>query len=207
MALRVRNFARRNWPEPWEKAMDMMLVLETAIAAIIGYAVADAMHRSVVMMMTLQLMSRRFREQWNVGEEGVDEEKAKWLIFGVSSVLLLAAFVAGDLVVALLPFFTRVFAWAMSTFGLQVTQLIIVVVVVLGVGAFFFKSNAQISYGSVELLFAWIAGIITARQMRPGTDWSGQLATLIGAVYIVSRGLGNIKEGIIKRNKAKNAKS
>jgi hypothetical protein len=22
MALRVRNFARRNWPEPWEKAGD-----------------------------------------------------------------------------------------------------------------------------------------------------------------------------------------
>jgi hypothetical protein len=140
-----------------------------------------------------------------MGIEGKDqrelsERQIKLMIFGVSSVLIAAVFVVGDVVIALSPFLRHFYVWFMGTFGLKVTQLLMgIVVIVLGVGAFFFKVNAQISYGAVEIMFAWVAGVITAHQIRPGADSSGQMATLIGAIYIVSRGLGNIKEGIKAR--------
>jgi len=67
----------------------------------------------------------------------------------------------------------------------------------------FLKTKHRRIYGVIEVVFAWVAGVIAARQMKPGADWSGQIATMIGAVYIVSRGLENVKEGF--KNKKQKA--
>jgi hypothetical protein len=94
------------------------------------------------------------------------------------------------------------FLWAMRILGVKSLQILIGLGVVLfGYIAFAFKAINQRLYGTVEIAFAGVAGIITARQIRFEADWSGQAAALIGAVYIVSRGLSNVKDGIAKEKK------
>jgi hypothetical protein len=131
--------------------------------------------------------------------------KSRWellkIIFFCLFLLIVAIFFLGDATLMVGPFLARSYLWLMATFGLKATQLVIgVTVVVIGFGAFFFKSRHQTAYGAVEVTFAWVAAIIAARQMKPRADWSGQIATLIGAIYIVSRGLGNAKDGLKKNN-------
>ncbi len=114
----------------------------------------------------------------------------------VSSLFCMAVFLAADVIVAIEPYLVRTYLWSMRTIGLEATQLLLGgVVVALGRGAYVFKRDNQYLYGIVEVLFAFVAAVITARQMKAGGDWSPQVSALIGAVYIVSRGMGNIKEG------------
>ncbi len=106
------------------------------------------------------------------------------------------AFILADFVVWLGPYAREGYSWIVQTFGLQATHLLLAAAVVMfGVSAFVFKSNYQRVYGIVEVGFAFVAAIVSARQIKPEGDWSGPVATLIGCVYIVSRGLGNMEDG------------
>jgi hypothetical protein len=127
-----------------------------------------------------------------------------WRVFVSVCPIAIGIFLIGDGMVAISPWLKRISLWAMNALGVKSMQLLVgLSVLLLGFSAFYFKLKRQISYGAVEVFFAWTAGVIAARQMRPDSDWSGQIATLIGAVYIVSRGLGNIKDGL----NAKSAKT
>lgn len=99
-----------------------------------------------------------------------------------------------------MPWLRRIYAWLTSTFGLEVTQLIFgAMVLVLGTMAFLFKKNYQPAYGIVELFFGFGAGVVGAKQLKPDMRpeaWLAPLATLIGSVYVVSRGWGNISDGL-----------
>jgi hypothetical protein len=178
-------------------------VIEAVIAAVAGYGVASALYIGVANLFRSGFPIWKRRKEPDEKEIAISDETVKWLIFVVFSALLVLVFLAGDLAIALSPFAVRFYFWFMTTFGLKATQLLIgLAVIFLGSGAFLFKLKYQMTYGIVEVLFAWLAGSLTARQIRPGGDWPGQLATLVGAIYIVSRGLGNIRDGVKARKGA-----
>jgi len=115
-----------------------------------------------------------------------------FLVFG-------AMFIVADSVWLLEPHLREAYAYCLAKLGLQGTQIGAgVIVVVVGFYAYWFKVKHQLAYGMVEIIFAGAAGVVTARQMSTATQWAGSVATLIGAVYVVSRGVGNVAEGLRK---------
>jgi hypothetical protein len=93
--------------------------------------------------------------------------------------------------------------WMLDKFGIQITHIIISgTVMILGILAYAFKTRNQLMYGIVEVGFAAVAATLTARQIKPGFDWSGPITGLVGSVYIVSRGINNLSDGM-RRTKEK----
>jgi uncharacterized membrane protein HdeD (DUF308 family) len=182
-------------------------VVEPGLVGLCGYIFALFFHRPIQWLVKAKLREEEFRVRLGISEKDYKEHaeafivKAeryalRWLLFLVVTIL-----VVGSIVVVAEPFLKTPALWMMSKLGLRLTQLLVGAgVLPLGFGAFFFKLRHQKTYGCVEILFAGIAAVIAARQMKPASDWSGQIATLVGAVYIVSRGLSNIKDGFKTKN-------
>jgi hypothetical protein len=123
-------------------------------------------------------------------------------LFGLLAFVLITSLLIGGSIHLAVPFLLRGCVLLMGKLGLQNVQLLVgAAVLLLGVAAFSFKLVNQVIYGVVEVLFAGVAADVTSRQMNAGADWAAQIATLIGAVYIVSRGLSNIKEGFASKQK------
>jgi hypothetical protein len=110
---------------------------------------------------------------------------------------------------ALLTFFTGTFVigWASPYAGKFVTYLMRVMslkwiqlatgplVIMVGFVAYWFKTKNQTAYGAVEVFIAGSAAVVAAKQINPGAPIAPIVATLVAAVYVVSRGLGNYAEG------------
>ncbi len=184
-----------------------MLLAEVGLAILLGYLLTALVYQNLQFIYGVKAPSfLRYMRAIHSGSAPRDltpmEERdfafALWLAL---TLMVAVMFFAADAVVSAAPFLKRFYLWSMRTFGLQVTQLLLAcAVLLLGWAAFKLKEKHQRTYGVVEVLFAWVAAVITARQMKPGMDWSGQVATLVGAVYIVSRGLNNIKDGAIAKH-------
>jgi hypothetical protein len=125
------------------------------------------------------------------------------LFYGVGFlVLILVSLGIAEVVQLAGPFIVRAYLFSIQRLGGQNTEVVIgVAVLISGIAAFFFKLKHQRAYGAVEVLFGGVAAVVTARQMKAATNWTPQITALIGAVYIVSRGLNNISDGfkVIKK--------
>ena len=111
-----------------------------------------------------------------------------------------AMFLLGDLVWIAEPLIHKLYFYGLAKLGLQGTQVAIGAgVIVLGLGAYWFKVRKQALYGFVEIIFAGAVGVATAKQMDAKTELVGPIAALIGAIYVVSRGASNIGEAWKKR--------
>ena len=175
-----------------------------------GYLFASFIYRGVEALVDLALLGPELRKLLRLPEQrpSRSNNRIKWVIWVLVSVVLVVMFLIGNAVILAAPFLKQAYLWAMRAFGLRATQLALgATVIVLGCGAFFFKLKHQKTYGLLEVIFAGIVGLIAARQLRPGTDWSGSIATLIGAVYIVSRGLSNINDGFVAKGKLGKSKT
>jgi|ERR1700733_10088424 len=119
------------------------------------------------------------------------------LNMGIRAFLVFAAmFAFGDLVWAAEPYIHRGYSFALYKVGIQGTQVAIgLTVIMLGLGAYWFKVKNQTVYGFVEIIFAGAVGVATAKQMTAAAQLTGPIAALIGAIYVVSRGAGNIADG------------
>ena len=106
-----------------------------------------------------------------------------------------AMFLIGDAIWVVEPSIHKLYFYSLSQLGLQGTQVGIgMLVILLGLGAYWFKVRNQGTYGFVEIIFAGALGVATAKQMTATTQLAGPVAALIGAVYVVSRGAGNIAD-------------
>jgi hypothetical protein len=76
--------------------------------------------------------------------------------------------------------------------------LVSVVVILLGVGAYYFKRYSQLWYGSVEVIVGAASGISIAIGLRPNESMFSRWAALAGCVYVIARGLNNISDARIK---------
>jgi hypothetical protein len=109
-------------------------------------------------------------------------------------------FLIGDLIWFAEPYIHKLFFRLLDAFGVQGTQVGIgVLVIFFGAAAYSFKVKTQFWYGFVEVIFAGVAGVVTARQLNPAAQLAGPIATLIGAVYVVSRGISNIMDARTKK--------
>jgi MFS family permease len=105
-------------------------------------------------------------------------------------------FLANSLIAAL-PLAEKTFQKLLHLLGLQFTQFVItVVVVIVGYLAFRFKLKYQAAYGSVEIIFAAAVTIVTVEQMTSARGLMAVATSLGAAVYVVSRGCGNLHEGM-----------
>jgi hypothetical protein len=112
-----------------------------------------------------------------------------------------AMFVIADVFWISEPYIHKLFFYLLDALGVQGTQVGVgALVIVCGAGAYWFKAKNQLSYGIVEVIFAGAAGVVTARELSTATQLAGPIATLIGAVYVVSRGISNIMDATAKRN-------
>jgi hypothetical protein len=111
-----------------------------------------------------------------------------------------ATMILADVMIKMVSYAPGAFEKVMQLLGLQITQLLIGAgVVIVGYLAYRFKRANLLAYGSVEIMFAAAVAIVTAKQMSGNTSWAGPAATLGGAIYVVSRGLGNYAEGAKQR--------
>jgi hypothetical protein len=83
--------------------------------------------------------------------------------------------------------YLRLLAWL----GVQVAHTVIAVGVVgLGYGAFKFKEAKKKWYGVVEVVFAAVSVVVALKTTKPDSRL-GLVITVVGAMYISSRGFGN----------------
>ncbi len=114
--------------------------------------------------------------------------------------VFLAMFALGDLVWATEPYVHKAYFYVLERLGIQGTQVAIgLAVIVAGLAAYRFKMKSQTVYGFVEIILAGAIGVATAKQMTATTQLTGPVAALIGAIYVVSRGAGNIADGWKKK--------
>ena len=127
-----------------------------------------------------------------------------WLVL---SATLSLTFVFADLFIWITPYLRQGYALTLQKLGLQTTQLLLSAVIMgLGGLAYVFKQKDQRMYGIIEIIFAGAASVITSRQVRLGGDLASPIASLVGCVYIVSRGLNNYSDGLRKLNKKEGPK-
>ncbi len=111
-----------------------------------------------------------------------------------------AAFGLG-LVVAATTYGGRLYEWVYRAVGLHTTQVLVAVFVVgTGIFAHLFKKKNQMFYGICEVFFAAASAFQISLTMKPGETVLSQWAALVGASYVVARGLNNISEYRQKRN-------
>lgn len=65
----------------------------------------------------------------------------------------------------------------------------------LGILAFWFKRKNQVNYGLFEIVFAIASAFRLARGLLVQEAMLVQWASLVGAVYVVSRGVNNVVDG------------
>ena len=105
-------------------------------------------------------------------------------------------FLFGDLIWLIEPSIHKMYFYALTKLGFQGAEAGIgISVLFFGVVAFVFKLEHPRLYGLTELLVAITLGALAAKQIRSPSPAIGEATALIGAVYIVSRGMGNILDG------------
>lgn len=107
-----------------------------------------------------------------------------------------AMFLFADLVWVAEPTIHKFYFYVLNEAGLRATQVGIAVLVILfGLVAYLFKLSNQRMYGFLEVFFAGALGVGIAQQMTAVSQLTGHVTALLGAVYVVSRGMGNIVDG------------
>jgi hypothetical protein len=110
---------------------------------------------------------------------------------------LAAASFFGTLVAA--PWITLMLSSVAAKTGVATAQLLIGVCVVgAGTFAYWFKNENPLLYGKLEVIFGALSALVVSRGTDPENITLAQWATLIGAAYVVARGLNNMSEHITK---------
>jgi hypothetical protein len=88
---------------------------------------------------------------------------------------------------------------SLGLYGLRI--LIGLVSVSMGIGAWLFKRTDLFAYGIAEIAFGGVSSIALVAGLRPGEIILSRWTALVGAAYVVARGLGNASEGRKLQNK------
>lgn len=94
----------------------------------------------------------------------------------------------------------RAFHLLTRTIGLHWTQVLVALfVVTVGYGAHWFKQANKLWYGYSEMLFGVLSAVLVVSRINfAAVEFSNltlaQYGTLVGAAYVVARGLNNVSE-------------
>jgi hypothetical protein len=181
---------------PLETAMSwrLLLPIELCIAAVLGF-LAEGVANFIEKKDTLHTHG----VPWGPFDRRAPVEYSfqQALLYGLGfcSLWLLA-----DFILMVFPYIHNAYSWLLRLLGLQLTEVFVSALIVgLGFLAFWFKARYQFAYGLVEVIFAAVAAIVTTRQIIPNMSWGTTIASYVGAIYIVSRGLNNIRDAKVAR--------
>jgi hypothetical protein len=120
------------------------------------------------------------------------------LRMGIQAFLAFGAmFLIGDLIWFVEPSIHKLYFYALAKIGLQGTEVGVgVLVIFFGLVAYLFKVGNPRLYGLIEILVAGGLGVAAAKQLSQPSPLIGEWTALIGAIYVVSRGIGNIADGL-----------
>jgi hypothetical protein len=107
-----------------------------------------------------------------------------------------ATLILADVIIGAMPYAPSAFRKLLQLVGLQVAQVVIAALVVLvGSLAFKFKRANQATYGIVKVIVAAATAIAAVKNVNNIHDFGGVAFSLAATVYVVSRGLGNYRDG------------
>jgi Na+/H+ antiporter NhaD/arsenite permease-like protein len=76
----------------------------------------------------------------------------------------------------------------------------VLLVVIIGGGLFFLRENRHYEYGWIELSFACVSAYFTFGKLIAGRT-SIDVVALVACIYLVVRGLDNLTQGSLERDK------
>ena len=160
------------------------IITQVIIAVVLG-SLIPAAFSVVVNFMTSPLSGSKAEEVRNK----IKANFWKWVVKDIFLILLV--FGLADGAIASAPYlwggYLRLLAWL----GVQVTHTFIAAgVVAIGYGAYRFKEANKKFYGAVEVFFSAVSVIVALMTTKPDNR-VGLVITVIGAMYVSSRGFGN----------------
>jgi hypothetical protein len=99
------------------------------------------------------------------------------------------------------PGLLRAYGTSLPLFWFRTT--VAVAALVIGWGAHYFKLRNQQHYGTVEIIFGAVSAFKVVETLDPRELVLSQWAALVGAVYIIARGLGNRQDAGAKARRSK----
>jgi hypothetical protein len=113
----------------------------------------------------------------------------KWAAYDI--LLVAAVFALADGAVLAMPYVWGGYRQLLNWLGVQVAQTgIAAAVVAIGYGAFRFKEAHKKLYGFMEVAFSGVSVVVALMTTKPDAR-VGLVITVIGAMYVSSRGFGN----------------
>ena len=168
-------------PQYWEIAIVTQVILAVVLGALIPTVLSG-----LLMMFSAAISSDDKAEEYRRTIRGGFK---KWIARAVA--FFLVVFAIADGVILAVPYvwagYLRLLAWL----NVQVVYTFIGVGIVgIGFAAFKFKEAHKKWYGVVEVTFSFVSVVVALMTTRPDNR-VGLVITIIGAMYISSRGFGN----------------
>jgi hypothetical protein len=139
---------------------------------------------------------------WEGNHGRIDKEQTPrdyWDEFKSGWVLATWVFVFVAIMVFVGPYLLHWLNRVLGHIGLQITQIVVGGVVVLIGGIFFlFRYANRRLYGRVELFVAAGSAIVAARQLSVSANAFPALVTLVGCVYVATRGFINMHDATME---------
>jgi hypothetical protein len=136
-----------------------------------------------------------------------------WLYFAlIFKKMIKDVLIAGTITALLVVLGWRYGHWLFTNLerivGIHPAQFLLSIgIIAAGIGAYYFKKNAQRYYGAVETAFGMTSSCVIAFTMSLPAATLAQWASLISCGYVIQRGLNNIREGTPKPNFPKNGQA
>lgn len=165
----------------WEAAVVIQLVVAVALGVVLP----------LVLAFVFMIMSAAMSDEAKAAEyrTTLKANVKKWIANTIGFFVLVFALADGAILAAphMWAGYLRLLAWM----GVHVLYPFIAAGVVgIGYGAFQFKEHHKKWYGRVEVIFSGVSVVVALMTTRPDNR-VGLVITIIGAMYVSSRGFGN----------------
>lgn len=161
------------------------IVTQVIVAIVLG-ALIPVVLSGVLLMFSAAISDADKAEDYR---KTITQGLKKWIAKTIG--ILLAVFLIADGVVAVLPYVWAGYRHLLDWLGVRVLHTFIAVGVVgVGYGAFKFKEAKKKWYGVVEVVFAGVSVVVALMTTKPDNR-VGLVITVVGAMYVSSRGFGN----------------
>jgi hypothetical protein len=161
-------------------------VFTQIILAVVLGMVLPTLFAGLLLMMSAAMPSAEQAEEYR---KTITGSLKKWITRTIG--FFLAVFALADGVIVAAPYIWAGYVRLLVWLGVQVTYTFIAVFVVgIGFGAFKFKEAQKKWYGVMEVVFSFVSVVVALMTTKPDNR-VGLVITIIGAMYISSRGFGN----------------
>jgi ABC-type dipeptide/oligopeptide/nickel transport system permease component len=161
------------------------IITQIILAVILG-TVLPVVSGALLTMMSAGMSSPEKAEEYR---RRLKQNLKQWIIRTIG--FLVAAFLLADGIILAMPYVWAGYLRLLNRLNVQAFQTFIAAAVIgVGYGAFKFKEAKKKWYGVVEVAFSFVSVVVAFMTTKP-ENRVGLVITIIGAMYISSRGFGN----------------